>query len=114
MRQGIKEKHFCKNCQGSGIRKEAHYVKINKKSILDIVMNSIESNLKFFKNLKLQKRDKLSERPLKEIISRLEYIDNIGLGYLTLQRKTNSLSGGVSKNKTGNLNRKARWFSIRS
>ena len=58
-------------------------------------MNSIESNLKFFKNLKLSKNEiKLSERPLKEIISRLEYIDNIGLGYLTLQRKTNSLSGG--------------------
>ncbi len=90
-----KGKTLCKNCQGSGIRKEAHYVKINKKSILDIVMNSIESNLKFFKNLKLSKNEiKLSERPLKEIISRLEYIDNIGLGYLTLQRKTNSLSGG--------------------
>ena len=90
-----KGKTKCKMCLGSGIRKEAQNVKINNKSILDIVLSPIDKSLKFFKELTLTKNEKkLSERALHEITSRLNYINDIGLGYLTLNRKVNSLSGG--------------------
>ena len=90
-----KGKTKCKMCFGSGIREEAKYVKINNKSILDIVLSPTEKVLKFFKELFLTANEKkLSERPLLEIITRLNYINDIGLGYLTLNRNVNSLSGG--------------------
>ena len=90
-----KGKTKCKTCLGSGIRKEAQNVKINNKSILDIVLNPVDKSLKFFNELILtQNEKKLSERALHEIITRLNYINDIGLGYLTLNRKVNSLSGG--------------------
>ena len=85
----------CKMCLGSGIREEANYIKINNKSIIDIVLSPIDNILTFLKELSLTDNEKkLSERPLQEIITRLNYINEIGLGYLTLNRKVNSLSGG--------------------
>ena len=90
-----KGKTRCKKCSGSGIRQEAQYVKINNKNILDVLFEPIEDVLSFFSTLKLSAKEKaLSDRPLKEIIYRLTYVNNVGLGYLTLQRKTNTLSGG--------------------
>ena len=90
-----KGKTKCKMCLGSGIREEANYIKINNKSIIDIVLSPIDNILTFLKELSLTDNEKkLSERPLQEIITRLNYINEIGLGYLTLNRKVNSLSGG--------------------
>ena len=90
-----KGKTKCKMCLGSGIREEANYIKINNKSIIDIVLRPIDNILTFLKELSLTDNEKkLSERPLQEIITRLNYINEIGLGYLTLNRKVNSLSGG--------------------
>ena len=90
-----KGKTKCEVCFGSGIREEAHYVKINNKSILDVVVSPINEVLSFMETLKLnEKEKKTSKRILIEIITRLSYINNIGLGYLSLNRKVNTLSGG--------------------
>ena len=90
-----KGKTKCENCFGSGIREEAHYVKINNKSILDLVISPIDEVLSFMERLKLnEKEKKTSKRILIEVITRLSYINNIGLGYLSLSRKVNTLSGG--------------------
>ena len=76
-------------------REDVKNIKINGKNLIDIVLDPIEKNLSFFRKLKLSRSEKdLAKRPLEEVISRLSYINNIGLGYLTLNRKVNTLSGG--------------------
>ena len=88
----------CSDCKGKRLRKEAGYVKINNKSISDLVDVSIEDNLKFFKKLKLkEKENKTSKRIIHEIINRLSFLCDVGLSYLTLNRKSNSLSGGETQ-----------------
>lgn len=90
-----KGKTPCSPCQGTGIREEVKNVKINKKSIIDVVLDSVENNLNFLRKLSLNTlENKMAKRPLEELLSRLSYIDKIGLGYLTLNRKVNTLSGG--------------------
>ena len=90
-----KGKTLCSACEGSGIREEAKNVKINNKNLLEIVLSPVENILKFFQNISLTENEtKLSKRALHEILTRLNYINNIGLGYLTLNRKVNTLSGG--------------------
>ena len=90
-----KGKTFCSACEGTGIREEAKNVKINNKNLLEIVLSPVENILKFFQNISLTENEtKLSKRALHEILTRLNYINNIGLGYLTLNRKVNTLSGG--------------------
>ena len=85
----------CPDCKGTKLRKDAQYVKIANTSITDLVLMPIEDTLSFFKTLKLADYDrKVSERILTEIKSRLEYLDKVGLGYLTLNRVTSTLSGG--------------------
>jgi excinuclease ABC subunit A len=85
----------CPDCKGTRLRKDASYVKIAGKSIADIVLMSIEKALAFFQSMELTETErKIADRLLKEIINRLEYIDRVGLGYLTLNRLTSSLSGG--------------------
>jgi excinuclease ABC subunit A len=85
----------CPDCKGTRLRKDAQYVKVGGLSITDIVLMSIEDALTFFKKLKLPAHDqKVSERILAEINSRLNYMVRVGLGYLTLNRLTNTLSGG--------------------
>lgn len=85
----------CPDCKGTRLRKDASYVKIAGQSIADIVLMSIEKALAFFQSVELTETErKIADRLLKEIINRLEYIDRVGLGYLTLNRLTSSLSGG--------------------
>ncbi len=89
---------LCSDCKGKRLRKEASYVKINGLSITDLVHMPISKLLDFFNQIKLTGESvKKSERLLKEIISRLEFAKNVGLGYLTLNRKSNSLSGGETQ-----------------
>jgi excinuclease ABC subunit A len=91
-------KTICHDCKGTRLRKDTNYVKIGGKSLAEIVLTSIEDNILFFKNLKLNKHDtKVSERILKEINNRLHWLNEVGLGYLTLNRQANSLSGGESQ-----------------
>lgn len=85
----------CPDCKGTRLRKDASFVKIAEKSITDIVLMPIDKALVFFENLELEASEqKVANRLLKEILNRLEYIDKVGLGYLTLNRLTSSLSGG--------------------
>tara|TARA_B100000282_G_C31737495_1_gene494317 strand:- start:1575 stop:4364 length:2790 start_codon:yes stop_codon:yes gene_type:complete len=89
---------LCSDCKGKRLRKEASYVKINGLSITDLVDMPISKLLEFFNQIKLTGESaKKSERLLKEILSRLEFAKNVGLGYLTLNRKSNSLSGGETQ-----------------
>lgn len=85
----------CPDCRGTKLRKDAAYVKIADTSITDLVLTPIEDTLKFFERLKLPAYEqKVSDRILTEIRSRLEYMEKVGLGYLTLNRVTATLSGG--------------------
>lgn len=85
----------CPDCRGTKLRKDASYVKIANTSITDLVLLPIEDMAVFFENLKLPAYEqKVSDRILTEIKSRLEYMVKVGLGYLTLNRVTSTLSGG--------------------
>lgn len=85
----------CPDCKGTRIRKDASFVKIAGKSITDMVLLPIDKALPFFETLELTETERnVSQRLLKEIVNRLEYLDQVGLGYLTLNRLTSSLSGG--------------------
>ncbi|MDX1362947.1 MAG: excinuclease ABC subunit UvrA [Arenibacter latericius] len=88
----------CTTCKGKRLRKETDYVKVAGKSISDLVELPIENLIAFFSDLKLNANDeKIATRLLKEIESRLGFLNNVGLNYLTLNRKSNSLSGGESQ-----------------
>lgn len=85
----------CPDCRGTRLRKDASYVKIAGTSITDLVLLPIEEALQFFNQLSIATFDqKVADRLLKEIRYRLEYLVKVGLGYLTLNRLTNTLSGG--------------------
>ena len=91
-------KTICNTCKGKRLRKEASYVKINGTSLQELVELPIEKVTDFFKNLELNKYDKeIAKRLLIEINNRLEFLNNVGLNYLTLNRKSNTLSGGESQ-----------------
>ncbi|MGC1240520.1 MAG: excinuclease ABC subunit UvrA, partial [Chryseosolibacter sp.] len=85
----------CPDCRGTRLRKDAQYVKVANTSITDIVLMPIEDALVYFEKLKLPDFErKVSDRILTEIKTRLSYMDKVGLGYLTLNRITATLSGG--------------------
>jgi excinuclease ABC subunit A len=85
----------CPDCRGTKLRKDAAYVKVGNASITDLVLMPIEDALVFFEKLTLPAYEqKVSDRILTEIRSRLEYMNKVGLGYLTLNRVTSTLSGG--------------------
>ena len=91
-------KTLCTTCKGNRLRKETNYVKVNSKSISELINLSIKDLILFFKKIKLNQTDKeISKRILIEINSRLSYLSNVGLDYLTLNRKSKSLSGGESQ-----------------
>lgn len=88
----------CHACHGKRLRKEANYVKIAGKSISDLVELPIEELQVFFKELKLTDYEQeVAKRLLLEINNRLQFLTDVGLGYLTLNRKSNTLSGGESQ-----------------
>lgn len=85
----------CPDCRGTRLRKDASFVKVANTSITDLVLLPIEEVLIFFQNVTVKTYDqKVADRVLTEIKYRLEYLTKVGLGYLTLNRLTNSLSGG--------------------
>ncbi len=91
-------KTICPDCKGSRLRKDASYVKVNGKSIIDMVLMPLETILNFFDNLDLSTTEaKIAKRLLAEITNRILYLNNVGLGYLTLNRLSNTLSGGESQ-----------------
>lgn len=88
----------CSACKGFRLRRETFQVKIQQKAIQDIISLPIDKCLLFFQNLELAEYDfKVGERLLKEIIKRLTFLNNVGLGYLTLDRLSHTLSGGETQ-----------------
>jgi len=88
----------CKICNGNRLRKETNYVKIAGKNISELVNIPIDELAVFFKTLNLSEHDKeISKRLLVEINNRLEFLNNVGLSYLTINRTSNTLSGGESQ-----------------
>ena len=91
-------KTTCPECGGSRLRKEALYVRIGGKNIADIVKMTVDELIEFFDRLKLDEHDaKTAHRILVEISNRLQYLSDVGLGYLTLDRLSSTLSGGESQ-----------------
>ncbi|PIA77499.1 excinuclease ABC subunit A [Gaetbulibacter sp. 4G1] len=88
----------CKTCNGKRLRIEANYVKIAGATITDLVEMPLNKLTNFFKQLELNDYDiQIANRLLKEINNRLLFLSNVGLDYLTLNRKSNTLSGGESQ-----------------
>ncbi|MBE2226284.1 MAG: excinuclease ABC subunit UvrA [Ignavibacteria bacterium] len=88
----------CTECEGSRLRREALYVKVAGKTIKDLVQSNIEELYFFFNDVKLDKMQaEIAGRILEEIKSRLKYLYEVGLGYLTMDRLTSTLSGGESQ-----------------
>ncbi|QQX76348.1 MULTISPECIES: excinuclease ABC subunit UvrA [Aequorivita] len=88
----------CTTCKGKRLRPEAGYVKINGTAIQELVELPLDKTAEFFKKLKLSEfEEKVAKRLLLEINNRLRFLQDVGLGYLTLNRKSNTLSGGESQ-----------------
>lgn len=88
----------CPECGGSRLRKEALYVRIGGKNLAELVAMPVEELIPFFRDLSLDEHDKkVGERILTEIRNRLQYLADVGLGYLTLDRLSSTLSGGESQ-----------------
>ncbi|OAD92566.1 excinuclease ABC subunit A [Aequorivita soesokkakensis] len=88
----------CTTCKGKRLRPEAGYVKINSTAIQELVELPLDKTAIFFKNLELSEfEEKVAKRLLLEINNRLRFLQDVGLGYLTLNRKSNTLSGGESQ-----------------
>ncbi len=91
-------KTVCPACHGSRLKKEALYVKVGGKNIAEIVSMPINDVVEFFRTLKLDEHDTaVAARLLNEIGNRLKFLQDVGLGYLTLNRLSNTLSGGESQ-----------------
>ena len=88
----------CTMCKGKRLRPEANYVKVGGATITDLVEKPLDKVRAFFKDLELNEYDaQIAKRLLAEINNRLEFLSNVGLDYLTLNRKSNTLSGGESQ-----------------
>lgn len=91
-------KTVCPECHGTRLKKEAQYVKVGGKSITDLVLMPLDELKRFFDTLKLDETDlQIANRLLIEINNRLDFLIDVGLSYLTLNRLSNSLSGGESQ-----------------
>ncbi|WP_420322429.1 excinuclease ABC subunit UvrA [Flagellimonas sp.] len=88
----------CSVCKGKRLREEANYVKVGVHSISDLIELPIKKLIPFFEGLQLSEHDSvIAKRLLKEITTRLDFLSKVGLSYLTLNRKSNTLSGGESQ-----------------
>ena len=91
-------KAVCPECGGQRLRKEALYVHFGGKNIAEVVRMTVDEAIEFFSSVSLDEHDKKSsERLLTEVRNRLQYLSDVGLGYLTLDRASNTLSGGESQ-----------------
>lgn len=88
----------CPDCKGTRLRRDANYVKVGGASITELVLMPVDESLAFFQHIALTDHEqKVGGRLLLEIRNRLQFLCDVGLGYLTLNRRSNSLSGGESQ-----------------
>lgn len=98
MQARYRGKTICPDCHGSRLRKEAEYVQVGGKTITELVTMSVSQLSEWFANLQLDQHDAvIAKRLLLEINNRLEFLKEVGLSYLTLDRLSNTLSGGESQ-----------------
>ncbi|MBQ0056943.1 MAG: excinuclease ABC subunit UvrA [Bacteroidales bacterium] len=98
MQARYKGKTVCPTCHGARLKPEAEYVKVGGKSITELVRMPVSDLVKWFAGLQLSEHDaKIAKRLLIEIKNRLHFLEEVGLSYLTLDRLSNSLSGGESQ-----------------
>jgi excinuclease ABC subunit A len=91
-------KTICPDCYGTRLRKDANYVKVGGKSVSEILLMPVSSALQFFRDLKLPEHDaQVAGRLLLEINTRLQFLEDVGLGYLSLNRQSSTLSGGETQ-----------------
>ena len=91
-------KTICPDCKGSRLKKEASYIRVSGKSISELVLMPVDKLKLFFDHLQLDENDTaVSKRLLIEINNRIQFLLDVGLGYLTLNRLSNTLSGGESQ-----------------
>lgn len=91
-------KTTCPDCRGTRLRQDATYVRINGRSISDVVLMPLDEALAFFEGLELEAHEQaIASRVLAEIVTRLHFLTDVGLSYLTLNRLSNTLSGGESQ-----------------
>jgi len=91
-------KTICPDCKGTRLRNDASHVKVAGKSIIDIVLMPVKEALKFFQTIHLNEfESQVAKRILIELTTRLQFLADVGLGYLTLNRASNTLSGGESQ-----------------
>lgn len=91
-------KTICPECNGTRLRKDANYVKVGGKSVSEILLMPVTDALAFFVNIKLDEHEqKVASRLLVEIVTRLQFLEDVGLGYLSLNRQSSTLSGGESQ-----------------
>ena len=89
---------ICPSCQGTRLRQDALYVKVGGKNIAELLNMNVEQLASFFQNLQLTDYEhSIVDEAIEEIVSRLSYIKDVGLSYLTLNRNSNTLSGGESQ-----------------
>ncbi len=88
----------CRECGGSRLRKDALYVKVGGRNIQEVLSMNVGQAIGFFENLQLSEHEmEIARKPVEEILTRLRYIRDVGLSYLTLDRASNTLSGGESQ-----------------
>ncbi|MCM1504733.1 MAG: excinuclease ABC subunit UvrA [Muribaculum sp.] len=98
MKARYRGKTMCPDCHGTRLRKDAEYVKINGRTISDLVKMPIEDLRRWFLDINLDERDlKVARRLIVEINNRIGFLCDVGLGYLTLDRMSSTLSGGESQ-----------------
>ncbi len=98
MKARYQGKTVCPACHGSRLKKTASYVKVGGATIGELVSMPVSRLIEFFRNLQLDATDAaIAERLLKEINNRISYLEEVGLGYLTLDRLSSTLSGGESQ-----------------
>lgn len=91
-------KTVCPECKGTRLRKDANYVKVAGKTLSELVEMQLDKLLAFFKQIELTEHEQqVSKRLLVEIVTRLQFLNDVGLGYLTLNRGSATLSGGESQ-----------------
>lgn len=91
-------KTVCPDCNGTRLRKDANYVLVDGKCLNDLVLMPVNELSLFFKQISLNQHDyNIAKRLLTEISNRIQYLNDVGLGYLTLNRVANTLSGGESQ-----------------
>ena len=96
--ENIMSDELCPKCKGERLKKESLSVTVGGKNISQLCQLSVVETLKFFENLELSKRDELiGERIIKEIVEHLDFLNSVGLEYLTLARSSGTLSGGESQ-----------------